>query len=77
MDKPNMKCRVCGKQYFCCSDRKKLGSILSVSCSIECFNEYIRRVNEARNSNENSTENLEIQTDEKPKKNVRKIKNND
>lgn len=49
MNKPNMTCRVCGKEYFCCSDSKKINSWRTMACSPECFQEYMRRIEESRN----------------------------
>lgn len=48
MNKPNMTCRVCGKEYFCCSDSKKINSWRTMACSPECFQEYMRRIEESR-----------------------------
>lgn len=48
-NKPNTICRVCGKEYFCCSDSKQINSWRTMACSQECFQEYMRRVEEARN----------------------------
>lgn len=48
MNKPNMTCRVCGKKYFCCSDSKKINSWRTMACSPECFQEYMRRIEESR-----------------------------
>ncbi len=49
MNKPNTTCRVCGKEYFCCSDSRKINSWRTMACSPECFKEYMKRVDEARN----------------------------
>lgn len=49
MNKPNTKCRVCGKEYFCCSDSRKIGSWRTMACSTECFKEYMERIEKARN----------------------------
>lgn len=48
MNKPNMVCRVCSKEYFCCSDGKKINSWRTMACSPECFQEYMRRIEESR-----------------------------
>lgn len=48
MSKPNTKCRVCGKEYFCCSDSKNINSWRTMACSVECFKEYMRRIEESR-----------------------------
>lgn len=48
MSKPNTICRVCGKEYFCCSDSKKINSWRTMACSEECFKEYMRRIEESR-----------------------------
>lgn len=45
---PNTKCKVCGKEYYCCVDSRKFGGYKSVACSPECFQEYMRQVEEAR-----------------------------
>ncbi len=49
MNKPNTKCRVCGKNYFCCSDSRKIGSWRTMACSTECFREYMERIGTSRN----------------------------
>ena len=49
MNKPNTKCRVCGKSYFCCSDSRKIGSWRTMACSTECFREYMERIGTSRN----------------------------
>ncbi len=48
MNKPNTICRVCKKEYFCCSDRKSLNSWKAMACSPECFKEYMKRIHAAR-----------------------------
>lgn len=48
MNKPNTKCRVCRKDYFCCSDSRKIGSWRTMTCSAECFREYMDRIEKAR-----------------------------
>lgn len=48
MNKPNMKCRVCGKDYYCCADSKKIGGWKSMACSNICFQEYMKRIEESR-----------------------------
>ena len=45
---PNAKCRVCGKDYFCCVDSRRFGGFRSVACSEECFKIYIEKVEEQR-----------------------------
>lgn len=50
MNKSNTKCRVCGKEYFCCSDSRKINSWRTMACSEECFQEYMKRINESRKS---------------------------
>ena len=45
---PNTKCKVCGKEYYCCVDSRKFGGFRTVACSPECFQEYMRQVEEAR-----------------------------
>ena len=49
MNKPNTKCRVCGKSYFCCSDSRKIGSRRTLARSTECFREYMERIGTSRN----------------------------
>lgn len=51
MDKPNTKCRVCGKEYYCCTDSRKVGAWRTMACSPECFKEYMLRIEESRNPN--------------------------
>lgn len=60
MNKPNTKCRVCGKEYFCCSDSKEIGSWRTMACSQECYKEYMRRIEESR-----KPKNKEIKIDKK------------
>lgn len=50
MNKPNMICRVCGKEYYCCGDSRKANSWKTMACSEDCFKEYMKRIDEARNS---------------------------
>ena len=50
MGKPNTKCRVCGKEYFCCADSKKINSWRTMACSIECYKEYMDRIEKSRKS---------------------------
>lgn len=49
MNKPNMICRVCGKEYYCCGDSRKANSWKTMACSEDCFKEYMKRIDEARN----------------------------
>ena len=48
LDKPNTKCRVCGKEYFCCSDSRRVGAWKAMACSPDCFKEYMRLIEESR-----------------------------
>ena len=48
MNKPNTTCRVCGKEYFCCGDSRSVNSWRTMACSPECFQEYMRRIDESR-----------------------------
>lgn len=48
MNKPNTICRVCGKDYFCCEDSRKIYSWRTMACSPDCFKEYMKRIEEAR-----------------------------
>ena len=45
---PNTKCKVCGKEYYCCVDSRKFGGFRTVACSPECFQEYMRQIEKAR-----------------------------
>ena len=47
--KPNTKCRVCGKEYYCCASNKKLGGWRAMACCEEHFHEYIMKIRESRN----------------------------
>lgn len=49
MSKPNTTCRVCGTEYFCCGDSKAINSWKAMTCTPECFKEYMRRIEDARN----------------------------
>jgi len=55
MNKPNTKCRVCGKEYFCCADSQSIGGWKSMACSQECFKEYMRRIEESRTKKETTS----------------------
>lgn len=48
MNKPNTKCRVCGKEYYCCNDSQKNNSWRTMACSKECYSEYIKRIEKSR-----------------------------
>jgi len=72
-NKPNMTCRVCGKEYFCCSDSKQIGSWRTMACSPEHYKEYMRRIEESRNPQPK----VEMKEIEKPKKVVKKSVAND
>lgn len=48
MDKPNTKCRVCGKEYYCCTDSRVVGAWKSMACTPDCFKEYMSRIEESR-----------------------------
>lgn len=56
MNKPNTKCRVCGKEYFCCSDSKVVGSWRTMACCKEHFQEYMKRIEESRKPQINEVE---------------------
>ena len=76
MSKPNTKCRVCGKEYFCCSDSKKINSWRTMACSFECFQEYMNRIEKSRipvmNANEETenSENIGISKTKNKKKKI-------
>ena len=57
MNKPNMTCRVCGKEYFCCSDSRQIGGWRAMACSEECYKEYMRRIADSRKSQATVMEN--------------------
>lgn len=48
MSNPNTTCKVCEKKYFCCSDSRKINSWRTMACSIGCYKEYMRRIEESR-----------------------------
>ncbi len=48
MSKPNTTCRVCGKEYFCCSDSRGINSWKAMACSQKCYKEYMRRIEISR-----------------------------
>lgn len=50
-NEPNMKCRVCDKDYFCCTDSRKYGAYKSMACSPECYKEYMIRIEKSRSLN--------------------------
>jgi len=52
MPNPNTVCRVCGKEYFCCSDSRKINSWRTMACSGECFKEYMRLIEISRSTEE-------------------------
>lgn len=47
-NKPNTKCRICGKEYFCCADSKNIGSWRTMACCPEHYAEYMKRIEESR-----------------------------
>lgn len=47
-NKPNTTCKVCGKKYFCCADRRKINSWKTMCCSQECYKEYMIRIEKSR-----------------------------
>ncbi len=49
MGKPNTICRVCGREYYCCEDSRKIGSYHTMACSPACYQEYMRRIEFSRN----------------------------
>lgn len=67
--KPNTKCRVCGKEYFCCGDSRAINSWRAVTCSTDCYKEYIRRIEESR-----KTPVEQVKTAKKTTKTSKKVK---
>lgn len=47
--KPNTKCRICGKEYYCCADSRKIGSWRTMACCMEHYREYMKQIEESRN----------------------------
>lgn len=72
---PNTKCRVCGKEYFCCSDSRQIGSWRTMACSIECYKEYMRRIEDSRKHIVEFTAEIEKPKSRK-RRTVDKIENN-
>lgn len=48
MAKPNTKCRVCGKEYYCCADHSKLGGWKTMACCEDHYKEYMKRITKSR-----------------------------
>lgn len=67
-NKPNMTCRVCGKEYFCCADSKKIGSWRTMACSEEHYQEYMKRIENSRKPQPS----VGINDTEKPRKVTKK-----
>lgn len=67
-----MKCRVCGKEYFCCTDSRKYGAWKSMACSPECYKEYMRRIEESRKPKEEKV--IETKSTKKKKQKVEVVK---
>lgn len=67
MNKPNMTCRVCGKEYFCCEDSKKINSWRTMGCSPECYLEYMRRIEESRKPSTKEVEEKTVSKNNKKK----------
>lgn len=75
MAAPNTKCKVCGKEYFCCSDSRQIGSWRTMACSIECYKEYMRRIENSRRpvvEEKNITATSELKVTEKISKSIKK-----
>lgn len=68
MDKPNTKCRVCGREYYCCSDSRKIGAWKAMACSPDCFKEYMSRIEESRKHKTVLESNVEYETVKKTRK---------
>lgn len=37
-----LECQICGKKYDCCSTQITLNGWKSITCSHECYQEYLR-----------------------------------
>ena len=48
-NKPNTKCRICGKEYYCCADSRKIGSWRTIACCMEHYKEYMEQIEASRN----------------------------
>lgn len=73
MNKPNTTCRVCGKEYFCCGDSRAVNSWRAMTCSPECFQEYMKRIDESRKQKPIET-NKNVEFDSLPKTKLEKKK---
>ena len=70
MPKVTKTCRVCGKEYTTCANPYFNGNIFrwqEVACSIECGNEYLRRIMESRSQ---KSEDEQVIREEADKPNV-------
>lgn len=38
--KPNFKCKVCGKEYYCCAEGISKLPYMQIVCSKECFEKW-------------------------------------
>lgn len=70
MDKPNTKCRVCGKEYYCCVDSRKVGAWKAMACSPEHFKEYMSRIEESRKPKITSEPQNETKISSKSKRSI-------
>lgn len=59
-----MKCRVCGKEYFCCFESKKIGSWREVACSTDCYKVYIELIGESRKPKSNIGDTIQTEINE-------------
>ena len=50
---PNTECRICGKKYYACKTCNEIGHWKAVACSPEHYAEYVERVLDERNKEEN------------------------
>lgn len=50
---PNTECRICGKKYYSCKTCNEIGHWKAVACSPEHYAEYVERVLDERNKEEN------------------------
>lgn len=54
-----MACRVCRKEYYCCSDSKTSNAWKAVACSEECYKKYMKRIETVRKSKKKQVKNGE------------------
>lgn len=67
MPKPNIKCKVCGKEYYLCSDGARRAPWRKIVCSPECLIKWEEACNKSQEvPAEPKKESKEAPVEEKP-----------